>query len=326
MENTVREILHNYPIHFDRIVTLKSEKIWEINAQEGSFILKALPYPKEETDFIIGAMKHLQAENFTHFNAVLPTLNHKDTLAHSGQFFFLTKTIEGREASFINEEDAPNLGEFLAHFHKATRGYHPQAPYPGRIKWGNWDKMIENKKTDLIKFQETSPKKGDFNRIFRRFVPYYLEEANIAQDYFKTTEYMEICREEEKSGGFCHHDLAHHNFIINETPNLIDFDYVLADIRCHDIANILCKILKMNHWDIKIAFATLVAYDKASALKKAEIPILKAMLRFPQDFWQCGFARYEENDATSRNEKKLRHWVKERTLRKEALEKLETMF
>ncbi len=60
----------------------------------------------------------------------------------------------------------------------------------------------------------------------------------------KQSEYYNLCKEKEKIV-FCHHDLAHHNILINkEEVYFLDFDYAVIDLKVHDICNFINKAIK----------------------------------------------------------------------------------
>lgn len=327
MEMLLLPILYNYPIHVNQILTLKPQRVWIIHCTEGDYILKALSFPARETDFILGAMEHLSHRGFHNFNEIIPTKEKERSVSVQGNTFFLSKKIPGVECDFQDLEKIKSGAEFLGQFHQSAQGYKPKNPYEQRIKWGNWPRMFKEKQTDLLFFEEEALKeKNEFNSLYKRFIPYFSQEMAKAQEKLNASPYLKLCKEESAKGGFCHHDLAHHNFVIGDTVNIIDFDYAIADIRSHDLTNFLNKILKSNHWDIQYPLTALEAYDRVNPLKKGEWEVIIAMLLFPQDFWQCGLTRYREKNLATQNEKKLARLLKQRYLRGEALKKLEQTF
>ncbi len=291
-------VAYHYPIQLEEILPLKEGKVWLVKAREGPFILKALHFPVEESLFIMKAMRHLQTAGFENFNRVAATENGESLVGDGGKYFFLSRFVPGRAADFTETADMESAVATLASFHRAARGFDPP-PFPGRIKWGVWPTMIEAKMEDLRRFGEMVKKKRKrthFDCLYLRHYPYYLDEMAAAAGYFQGAAYLALSRAEREAGGFCHHDLAHHNFLIaeNGAAGLIDFDYAIADLRVHDLANFLVKLLKHHNWDEAVALFALEAYDKAETINREERRVLLGMLRFPQDFWQVAFARYAE--------------------------------
>lgn len=319
MADLPRELFQFYPIHVNAIMTLKNHRVWKIFSKEGVYICKALDFPAEETAFVIDAMNHLETMGFYSYNRIVKTDDGASTVSFNGRCFFMAKEILGEPPSFSSPEDAGAVGAFLAMFHRAAKGYHPRSPYPGRIKWGKWPEILMKKCDEMETFETINDR---FSLIYRRHLPYFLEDARQSAVFFRGRSYLDQWQKEKKEGGFCHHDMAHHNFLQGENLSLIDFDYALADIRCHDVAQLLLKILKENRWDCRCAFKALEGYDHITPFSAAEPQLISAMLRFPQDFWQVAFARYVENNKEPRLERKLEQWVLRRTRRKQALKTL----
>ncbi|MDO4542532.1 MAG: CotS family spore coat protein, partial [Bacillota bacterium] len=299
------------------------QRVWLIRCLEQEYILKAVSFPLHETEFIIRAMAHLKDGGFHDFNEIIPTKTGEDIVEYQGKYYFLSHRISGTESNYKDTEKIKLCAEFLGEFHKRSGGYKALDPYPGRVKWGNWPNIFSEKKRDIGEFKEIAQNEEEFDILYRRFCPYFIQAIEETEERIKRSKYKELCREEQEHGGFCHHDLAHHNFIIGERVNIIDFDYIIADIRCHDLSNFISKVLKANDWDAEKAKIALSCYDRVNPLKDGETEALKIMLRFPQDFWQCGLARYSEGDISAHNTIKLKRLLKQRNLRSEALKELD---
>lgn len=309
---------------------LKEEKVWRILAQEGEFALKALAFPAAETAFIAAALNHLYEAGLRKYSYLLPARGGCLAPSDGAVSYFLSPFFQGREANYGDRRDVAATASLLAAVHRAAAGF--RGPdYSGRIKWGNWPQMIEEKGRELTTFgQEVKAKREQdrFDRLFLRYLPLYEEDLQLAAAQFAASDYRALAAAERERGGFCHHDLAHHNFLLTAAgPHLIDFDYAIADIRCHDIANFLLKIMKENNWDERLAVTALAVYDHENPLLPQEGAVIKAILRFPQDFWQVVFARYREHIVhPTRCESKLQRWTRGYALRRRALSRLDELF
>ena len=96
--------------------------------------------------------------------------------------------------------------------------------------------------------------------------------------------------------GFCHHDYANHNVLIdkNDELNIIDFDYCLLDTHIHDLASLLIRCMKDGNWSNDKAQLVLNSYSKTHSLYEEELKLIKGFIRFPQGFWQIGLQYYWE--------------------------------
>ncbi len=86
---------------------------------------------------------------------------------------------------------------------------------------------------------------------------------------------------------FCHHDLAHHNIIINkEEAYFIDFDYSIIDLKVHDLCNFINKAIKNSVYDLDKCELILKEYQSTNTLQNSELQVLYGLLSFPQNFYE----------------------------------------
>lgn len=333
MEEFVTAISLLYSIHISGIVSLKPQKVWRIIADEGTFILKLLPYPKEETGFITDAMAYLTERGFHRHNEIILTKEKAPFGAYGESCTLLTKELFGRTPSFQAEGDVAAVAAGLGGLHRAAAGFFPRHRYAERIKWGKIPAALNSGKDDLENFAAAAAKKAekdDFDRAFLGHCEFYIRQAEavIAE---MTPFYHSLSQRKEKCGGFCHHDPAHHNFFINEQKGqkdvfVFDFDYAIADLRAHDVAALLLKILKTNHWDCPLAQRAFAAYHDDFPLVGEEIRFIELLLKYPYDFRHAAFARYAEKNSSARIAKKLLRLTEEAAQREKALVTLNQYF
>ena len=101
---------------------------------------------------------------------------------------------------------------------------------------------------------------------------------------------------EVKKRGFCHHDFAHHNILIDKDQqiNIIDFDYCILDTHIHDLASLLIRVMKDGKWNNKTGDLIINNYREVLEVTDDELKIMKYFIMFPQSFWQIGLQYYWE--------------------------------
>ena len=112
----------------------------------------------------------------------------------------------------------------------------------------------------------------------------------------KENNYIKVMEKEVFNRGFCHHDYAHHNILVDDNGNLniIDFDYCILDSHLHDLSSILIRAMKDGKWEKEKADIVLDSYNQNIEVNKYEIPLIREFIRFPQTFWQIGIQVYWE--------------------------------
>ena len=319
-----------YSIQIEGIVSLKEEKVWQILSDQGVFILKLLPFPPGETGFITDAMSYLSNHGFHRFNEIIPTVHGTPSAPYGDSFTLLTKELTGRTPSFTEKSDVAAAAACLADLHQAAVGFFPAHRFAGRLKFGEMIRTVEAGRTDLLSFQrclDAKAEKDSFDTVFLEHCPIYLKEMEEVASALATF-YPAFSASRAKQGGFCHHDPAYHNFFIgtDQTASVCDFDYAIADLGAHDVADLLLKILKTNNWEVPLALDALNAYRERLALSREELHFIYLLLQYPYDFRHAAFARYAENDGSSRIAKKLPRFIREAPKRQRALALLNQCF
>jgi CotS family spore coat protein len=126
-----------------------------------------------------------------------------------------------------------------------------------------------------------------------------------------------------KKKGFCHHDFANHNILIDSenNVNIIDFDYCILDTYLHDLSSLLIRKMKYGKWDNKNATEIIDTYNSINEVKSNSIEIIKAFMEFPQDYWQRGIQYYWEKKDWGEEFflKKLEKYIEDRDQKQEFL-------
>lgn len=315
-----------YSIPVSRIVSLKDEKVFWVYSKKDRFVLKLLPYPAMETGFITDAMSYLSRNGFHHFNELIPTARGPLWGRFRNQCTLLTKEIRGHVPSYKRKEDITAVSSFLGEMHKAAAHFFPIHRYEERIKWGTMIETMDRSRLDLLCFRQNlsfEKDKNTFDTVFLKHCDHYIEETEKAMAALKDF-YPQLSERKRPFGGFCHHDPAYHNFLIQSdgTVGAFDFDYAIADLAAHDTAALILKILKANHWELSPALHALKHYCKTNPLDSDELRFIYWLLVYPYDFHHAAFAHYAENNRQHRIEKKLLRLEREREKREDLLRAL----
>jgi len=301
-------------------------KIVQLQTTAGKLAIKKFKFSRPELDFSLAAMQHVQAQGFP-VPAIIPTADGALYVEREdGIKYFVMEWLEGRESSYADVLDLALTARGLAQFHEKTRAFAPPA-CPGKVQWGTWTGHFLERIDELRDWAVLAEQGGSaFDRLFADEVASGIQEASRAVEVLLASPYEEITRQEEAWGGFCHHDMAHHNVLITREKGimLIDFDYSLCDIRAHDLASLMLRNLKSTKWDLRTALFVCKSYFEVATPHPGEEQLLHAMIRFPQDLYEAGLFHYvEKNRPVDVLESRVRKWREQRSWREQALRDLE---
>lgn len=261
------------------------------------FCLKATTLKRREALFTAAVLDHLARAGFTGAPRLIRTLSH-DPVGHLGRRRFQLLTWqEGREADYLHLPDAEEAARALGRLHLAAAGFVP--PFPRfRVLFGRWPSVFRRKRADLASFAAQAGAGGRptaFDREYRRLAPVWLAAASEALQELESSPYRQLAAAAARRGSICHHDLAHHNVLLTEGGAvLVDFDYALADLGVHDLANLLRRVIRLHRWDPSAALSVLEAYAEVAGLSREDVQVLLPILRFPEEGWQIGRQHYVE--------------------------------
>ncbi|AZR73772.1 hypothetical protein BBF96_10470 [Anoxybacter fermentans] len=298
-----KDLIHliekEYQIRINDYHPLK--KAWVLQTNRGPFFLKSFVFRDgPRLQFIDGAMRHLIKRGFNHIIPFKRTKKGDPYISYAKEIYFMTPYIKARQCNYNNPDELSKAASLLAELHLASFGYRPSPDLNPQYFWGLWPRRFKEKIQHLYTFKNNLEKKANldqFDQIFIEKFSYYFQKAHQALDQLLKSDYQRLMFNEQRFHSFCHHDYEYHNLLITPENHyyVIDFDYLLCDTHLHDLASLLIRAGRRSKWDEKKRELVIRAYHQIYPIHPEEIPIIQAMMLFPQVYWQVAFARYFEN-------------------------------
>lgn len=259
--------------------------VFFISTDKGNKVLKKIEYSIEDLEFINEAIKLIKGN----FNRVLDFTEANDGKIYTkwkNDIYCVMDLVPGRECDFSNPIDLSIASRGLGELHKATQGIETL-----KNKKNVVGKLIDSflrklQELELFKsIAEMHEFKTDFDNIFLNNYDNHAKELRESINLLEKSQYIELCSDRNNIA-LCHHDLAYHNILINdELAYFIDFDFVIIDLKVHDLCNFISKAIKNFAFDIERAESIIKDYTSINSLDERELKVLFAMLTFPNDFY-----------------------------------------
>lgn len=305
----------------------KIKNVYKIYTLDSQFCLKVIRYDIGHFLFIISAIKHLQNNGFKNVPKIIKTQDGMEYIGIGGNYAYLTKWITSRECNYDNPVDILIASSKLAELHKKSRGFEVNKTMNPRVGWLKWIETFKTRKDEILDFKKRMYKKKkrtEFDNMYLRMMDQELARAEISIKNLIKSSYLDVMNKEITDKGFCHHDYANHNVLIDSEGeiNIIDFDYCILDTHLHDLASLLIRRMKNGKWGIGNSLFIIQAYSVINEVKKEEIPIMAAFMEFPQDYWQVGIQYYWEKQPWDEEffMKKLKKISKDRNEKQEFID------
>ncbi|MCQ2969519.1 MAG: CotS family spore coat protein [Clostridium sp.] len=287
----------NYRINIKSISKVKNS--YNVKADEGEYCIKDIKYNFPHFKFIISAIEHLQKRNFKITPEIIPNKEGNKYIKIEENYAYITKWIPSRVSNFNNSIELQAISRKLAELHECSKGFNLNKEMSPRIGWYSWINVFNTRCSEILDFRKRiyqKAYKSDFDKIYLEHIDSEIERGQRSVKGLKENRYFELMDIEVKKRGFCHHDFAHHNILIdkNQQINVIDFDYCILDTHIHDLSSLLIRAMKDGKWNDKTANLIINSYKEILEVTDEELKIMKYFIMFPQSFWQIGLQYYWE--------------------------------
>ncbi|MCY6369888.1 CotS family spore coat protein [Clostridium ganghwense] len=327
--NEVKKIVENkYMLQVNAVEKIKN--VYKINASSKEYCLKVIKYELGHFLFIISAIKHLQEKEFKKIPDIIKTKDNGDYVKLGENYAYLTPWINARLCNYDNPLDIRSATLKLAELHKKSMEFNVRREMNPRIGWLKWIQTYKTRKNEILDFRyriNQKDKKSKFDEVYLNIMNEELERADRSIEHLIKSDYILEMKKEIKNKGFCHHDYAYHNVLIdNENDvNIIDFDYCILDTHLHDLASLLIRRMKYGKWDSENAREIIEIYNSINEVNSNHIEIIKAFIEFPQDYWQRGIQYYWEKKDWGEEFflKKIQKYIEDRDQRQEFINEFE---
>lgn len=277
----------------------KVKNTFKIRSENGDYCIKIIKYEFEHFNFILSAINHLQKRGFRKIPQIIKTKDNNEFIKIGGSYAYLTEWVKSRLSNYSDVYELSKITEKLGDFHKCSEQFVINKSMNPRIGWFSWINVFETRCNEILDFKKRINQKAyqsQVDKIYLSAVDSELKRGKRAIEDLKSDKYMNIMEKQVMKRGFCHHDFAHHNVLIdtNEEINVIDFDYCILDSYLHDLSSLMIRTMKGGKWNNDTANIILNSYSKSNNIYDEELKLMKSFIRFPQEFWQRGLQCYWE--------------------------------
>lgn len=300
IEAIMKLVMDNYEINIDKATKIKN--VYKLEGESQKYCLKIVHYEYGHFLFILEAMKHLIDRGFNNVLKIIKNREGKEYIKVGKNYAYLTKWAVARECNYDNPLDIILASSILASLHKKSEGFVVTEEMHPRYNWLKWSKVFTTRIDEILDFDnkiQNKDNKTEFDYKYKNMIDREINRANKSIANLNKTDYFFKMKREMKKNGYCHHDFAHHNVLIDKDQDviIIDFDYCILDTHLHDLSSLLIRKMKNGKWDMDNATYILDAYNSIYPIEKSDIPVMAAFMEFPQDFWQVGIQYYWEKQS-----------------------------
>ena len=324
-EKLKESIESNYDIKVLAIEKVKNS--YRLETENTNYAIKIIEYDFPHFYFILSAIEHLQKREF---HKIPKILNNKDGTKYiqlENSYAYLTEWIPSRVSNYDNPIELSKVAQKLGELHTCSTGFNINNDMKPRIGWYSWINVFNTRCNEILDFKNRINQKAyksKFDYIYLSNIEAELERGKESIENLKRHKYIEIMDKEVMKMGFCHHDYAHHNILVddNDELNIIDFDYCILDSHLHDLSSLLIRAMKGAKWGKEKADLIIKNYCKSNGLYEDEFKLIGDFIRFRRRFWQIGIQYYWEQQPWGESffEEKINKYLEDVEYREEFLD------
>ncbi|MFZ5968760.1 MAG: CotS family spore coat protein [Bacillota bacterium] len=290
-------ITKNYGMKIVEYENIK--KIIKCKTDQGIKALKMVDDSFGRFLFICEAMEHTRRNGFHNIPEICKTVDGQWGIEAGSGILMMTDWMEAREADYESKKDLYLTATALASFHQISKGFHASKESSPRFLWGQWLEHFHHRAQEILLFKEKAENKKEkklFDQHVIHYANYFHDWAIKSIRHLEESSYIKISEMGKLEKAYCHHDMANHNVLISEHDEvfLIDFDHCIYDITIHDAASLIIRNVRYGNWSLDKAYYIFDTYNQTNRILGEEIGIIRAMMEFPQEFWQVGLQYYVE--------------------------------
>jgi CotS family spore coat protein len=262
-----------------------------IETNQGVFALKKVSHKPDKLQFMYEAQEHLWNNGFQNLPRFVKTLDGRPFVDVGDGLVFLNNWIDGQESNVRDHDQLMAIARLQARFHAASNGFEPTVDARIKTRWDEWIERFTEQRDDIknvyAQLKGKAPQ-NELEAVFLETCEPMLELAEEALKRLQASPYQQVLKQAQELKGFAHGDFTYHNFIQSPDGSMqvIDFDYCAHELRLHDFARFLRKMMRRTKWDIEVNNAILKAYHEINPLSVEELQVLHATMFLPQRYWR----------------------------------------
>ena len=296
MQEFEQKILEQYDIEVSSTRKVRGAVLCETN--KGLFLLKEITTSEKRIPALCELYTRLYEQGYHRIDYVVTNRNGEYISAlDNGDRYILKKCFAGRECDIKKTREIFEAAGNLAKLHIIMR-YELEHGIPEGTKT---DEKYRRHNRELKKVRQFTRKvvpKGEFEFAFLKQFDQMYQWAEAAVEELDRSDYEKLYAEEMKKSGMIHGEYNYHNIIMTkEGIATTNFEKFRRDIQVEDLYYFLRKCMEKHHYDERLGYRMMRAYDSVNNLGKKERDYLAIRLAYPEKFWKITNSYYHSGKA-----------------------------
>lgn len=282
MEELIYKIVKqfNFKLKFFK----KSKYMYICSTDKGIKVIKQTNIDCEKIIFLNDLKKHLCLNGFYHIDnynitsSGLPYVNIDDAI-----YIMTDYNKDGEEYEFCDIFETRRVIETVARLHKATIGFDKSFKTKKNVTILDVFEKKQKKLKDIKRFVNKQKNMSEFDFMFIKNFQYFYEKTQKSIEILKKYNYNDL-NLNKQCQMICHNNLKEENIIISKEIFLINFENVAQKHYINDLAMFILRYIRKHGKEFLSLNEILDIYNKINPIENKYLPILYAILNFPERY------------------------------------------
>lgn len=282
MEELIYKIVKqfNFKLKFFK----KSKYMYICSTDKGIKVIKQTNIDCEKIIFLNDLKTHLCLNGFYHIDnynitsSGLPYVNIDDAI-----YIMTDYNKDGEEYEFCDIFETRRVIETVARLHKATIGFDKSFKTKKNVTILDVFEKKQKKLKDIKRFVNKQKNMSEFDFMFIKNFQYFYEKTQKSIEILKKYNYNDL-NLNKQCQMICHNNLKEENIIISKEIFLINFENVAQKHYINDLAMFILRYIRKHGKEFLSLNEILDIYNKINPIENKYLPILYAILNFPERY------------------------------------------
>ena len=271
------------------------------DTDKGLLLLKETRMEESRICALAKIYEQLNADGFECVDT--PLLNKEDVYvskAEDGTGYILKKWFQGRECDVRRENELIAGAENLARIHLCMRlageenGSAGREENPVLKEYARHNRELRKVREFVCRRSVKSP----FEIAFLKGYDQMYFWADRVLEILESMDLDSVFKEAEAENHMVHGDYNYHNLLVcQEGMAVTGFEHAHRDVQMEDLYYFLRKCMEKHHYDERLGYRMIRAYDSVNKLGKKERDYLAIRLAYPEKFWKITNSYYHSGKA-----------------------------
>lgn len=264
----------------------KLKYMYICSTDKGTKIIKPANFPLDKIMFVHNIKEHLRGKGFTHIDFYYLSTDALPYTMYGNVPYVMTDYLDIADCDLSSLDNVKKGTTLIADFHKLAQGF-PHNTQSDTTTFISIKDTFEKKLDNLIKMKKRVSKQknlNDFEVTFIKSYDYFLNDALESISVINNYSHIDINKVAKKNIMICHNKLKEESILIGKHTYLTHLENISINHFIHDLASFISRYIRKHGKDNIPLDELLYIYSKTNYIDKKTLPILYALLKFPNRY------------------------------------------